>query len=44
MPILRPFLLQIRQGFHKNNGYVYVDLAVGVGVRRVNWRLLLAAD
>jgi len=44
MPILCPFLLQIRQGFHENNGYVYVDLAIGVSVRRVNRRLLLAAD
>jgi len=44
VPILRPFLLQIRQGFHENNRHVYVDLAVGVGVRGVNRRLLLAAD
>lgn len=44
VPVLRPFLLQIRQRFHENNGHVYVDLAVGVGVRRVNRRLLLAAD
>lgn len=44
VPILRPFLLQIRQGFHENDGHVYVDLAVGVRVRRINRRLLLAAD
>lgn len=40
MPILCPLFLQIRQWFDKNYRDVYVDLAVGVAVWRVD-RLLI---